>query len=245
MVVSDELDFGSYQADPSLLDRYLKKMDFAGGAFWTFAKYADLQDTWTKYYTHLKDHFGFALSPGDIVFDIGAHHGIVAVNCARLGARVFAYEPHPVNFAVLQRNIALVGTPLIEAWNKAVFSKSGSVIFNFGKTLTTGALVDAGRDWKRTLNNYSVEAVSLEDMVCSHGRIKIKLMKIDCEGSEYEFLMKAPQEVVRRVDYFYIEAHPTRFYDPPDLSGFLEGNGYEVIAMEAAHGCFDFACRRQ
>ncbi len=245
VTVFDELDFESYQSDPSLLDQYLKRMNFCGEPFWTFSKYADLQDIWTRYYCELKDNFGFSIAPSDIIFDIGAHHGIVAVNCARLGARVVAYEPHPVNFAVLQKNIALSSHWNIEAINKAVFSRNDQVIFNFGKTLTTGALVDVGRDWKRTSVNYCVDAVSFEEILRSYGQSKIKFMKIDCEGAEYEFLMKTQKEKIRLVEYYFIEAHPTKDYAPSDLYNFLKISGFETIAREAVHGCFDFICHRQ
>ena len=57
--------------------------------------------------TYLKN--GIALEEGDVVFDIGANIGMFSMFVSRRckGARIFACEPSPVSFQVLQRNLSL------------------------------------------------------------------------------------------------------------------------------------------
>jgi predicted RNA methylase len=52
---------------------------------------------------------GVCILPGDIVFDVGANIGAFALCAAKQGAQVFAYEPIPVTFGLLQQNIHLHG----------------------------------------------------------------------------------------------------------------------------------------
>ncbi len=244
MTASTEMDLATFVQNPSGLDGYLTKFTTSEGLeFITYPHYGALATTWARYHQRLKDLFGFQIKKDDVVVDIGAHHGIVSANCAALGARVIALEPYPVNFEILKRNVALHPGFNIEVRNQAVSGKSGTAVFNCGKTSTTGALLEVGRDWKRTEHNYEVGCTSYADLLKSVDQ-PVKLMKVDCEGGEYAFLMDAPQELLRKVEFFYMEAHPTKFHQPADLEKFMRQQGYEVHAFEEVHGCFDLVCRR-
>jgi FkbM family methyltransferase len=50
-----------------------------------------------------------ALGPDDVFYDIGANIGYYSLLAARNGARVIAFEPHPVTSALLRRNAAANG----------------------------------------------------------------------------------------------------------------------------------------
>jgi FkbM family methyltransferase len=52
---------------------------------------------------------GVSILPGDIVFDVGANIGVFTLCAAKQGAHVYAYEPIPPSFEVLQRNVHLHG----------------------------------------------------------------------------------------------------------------------------------------
>ena len=50
-----------------------------------------------------------SISPGDIVFDVGANIGVLTLCAAKQGAHIYAFEPIPSTFEVLQHNIHLHG----------------------------------------------------------------------------------------------------------------------------------------
>jgi FkbM family methyltransferase len=52
---------------------------------------------------------GVSISPGDIVFDVGANIGVFTLYAAKQGAHIYAFEPIPSTFEVLQHNIHLHG----------------------------------------------------------------------------------------------------------------------------------------
>src|SRR4029453_3943998 len=47
------------------------------------------------------------MRPEDVVFDVGAYHGVWAMLLARHAREVVAFEPNPGTFAVLQETIAV------------------------------------------------------------------------------------------------------------------------------------------
>jgi 2-polyprenyl-3-methyl-5-hydroxy-6-metoxy-1,4-benzoquinol methylase len=50
---------------------------------------------------------GVSISPGDIVFDVGANIGVFTLCAAKQGAHIYAFEPIPPTCEVLQHNIRL------------------------------------------------------------------------------------------------------------------------------------------
>ncbi len=52
---------------------------------------------------------GISISAGDVVVDVGANIGVFTLYAAKQGAQVYAYEPMPPTYAVLQQNIEAHG----------------------------------------------------------------------------------------------------------------------------------------
>jgi precorrin-6B methylase 2 len=72
--------------------------------------------------------FHTLVQPGDRVVDVGAHVGYFTLLAARLcgpNGRVFAFEPHPDNFRLLERNIRENGAENVTAVRKAVADRAG------------------------------------------------------------------------------------------------------------------------
>ena len=84
------------------------------------------------------------------IIDIGAHHGIFSIFAASKGYNLLSFEPNPINFSILKKNLSENNDLDIQLFNQAVSKKSEILTFNMGKTSTTGALVNSNRDWKRT-----------------------------------------------------------------------------------------------
>ena len=58
----------------------------------------------------------------------------------------------------------------IKTHSCAIAGKPGTMVFNFGKTSTTGAMVDAGRDWKRTEQNIDIKAIDINEVPSKHNK---------------------------------------------------------------------------
>src|SRR4029078_12849095 len=73
------------------------------------------------------DYFGYRVTPGDIVVDIGANIGTFSVYAAKVcgASRVFSFEPFPDNYRMLLRNIAQDGLGNMTCVNQAVAGNRG------------------------------------------------------------------------------------------------------------------------
>jgi FkbM family methyltransferase len=142
---------------------------------------------------------------GNVVLDIGAHVGVVSIYLAKEhpGITVHAFEPLPENYKRLVRNITANGVSNVVAHNEAV-SEDGRdlVLVTDVKSNSGGASAfvvgpDAGE-------SVTVPSVTLTEVFETYVADRCRLLKIDCEGAEYEILKDAPLE---RIDYIRGEFH--------------------------------------
>ena len=121
------------------------------------------------------------LKSGDVVVDIGAHKGVVSCYLAKRypGIKVYAYEPLEDNFNALLENIALNGVE-VEANHCAVTGDGRDVTLYYSNGNTGGANIYGG-GYEPVKH---IGSVKFADVL---GRFEqIALLKIDCEGAEYE-----------------------------------------------------------
>ena len=77
--MKDEPNFGDFQVSEGVLDEFLIDITLEGGrTFRTYEKPRLLEKTAIAYFSELREQVdGFSISEGDVVIDVGAHHGIV------------------------------------------------------------------------------------------------------------------------------------------------------------------------
>ena len=76
-----------------------------------------------------------SLRPGDCVMDVGANIGLFALEAARRGARVHAFEPLPAIFAALEANAR--GDSKIRAHNLALGAQAGQATFAYFRRVSS------------------------------------------------------------------------------------------------------------
>ncbi len=149
--------------------------------------------------------------PGDVVVDIGANIGIVALYLAKKhpGLRIIAIEPVPTTFSHLRENVRANGVNNITALNCAV-TRDGrdlQMIVNPGHSGgSTGHL----RNMRQPGHyNLTVKSRTLDRIFDEYVPGRCRLLKIDCEGAEYEILTGA--RCLQRVDHLGIEIHHNQY----------------------------------
>jgi len=170
---------------------------------------------------------GFSINKKDIVVDVGAHIGIFSIYAALKATqgKVYAYEPVPKNFRLLNHNIKLNNLNNITPLNLAISdSKRKKKIY---LTDSSGTASVFGRRKQRF---YSIKAIGLKDIFEDSGLKKINFLKIDCEGSEYDILLNTPKKYLNRIDRIAMEYHEGSYttYKCQDLEIFLRSHSFKV-----------------
>lgn len=126
------------------------------------------------------------LPENGIVVDIGANVGIISFYFAKKypSCKVYAYEPHPINYENLVKGIAENEINNVFPFNLAVLEESGYEVEIYLDEENSGA----SSIYYPSEKCATVESISLSDIVKQNGIEKIDYLKIDCEGAEFEIL---------------------------------------------------------
>jgi len=168
----------------------------------------------------MHDEYGIQkldIQDGDVIIDVGAHIGAFTLALYALGVKlgVYCYEPIPENYNILFKN--LEDNDLQDfgyCWQKAVVGKKrdhlriyyGDDSFDGLAHKFIGTHVDNPPEtWKR--GYVDAEAITLEQIFKENKIAQCKVLKMDCEGTEYEILEHAPAEVLDCIDYIIGEHH--------------------------------------
>jgi len=166
---------------------------------------------------------------GDIILDIGANIGWYSLIFAQQGATVHAFEPDPMNNALLVENIKI---------NKLDNLVSSHLFAISDKKSTMSLYLYPNRNRGRHSLNpnlgctiIDVQTVSLDEFLDeSHIDIKkVKLLKMDIEGHELPALQGA-KKLLQHVPYLLVEHGPEHIriggYNPKDLIDLLYHHDY-------------------
>ncbi len=123
------------------------------------------------------------IKEGDIVFDLGAQIGSFAVMAAKLGAKVYSFEPNKTNYGFLEKNIKINNLEgKIIPFNIGIYSFDGKVGLNTETSNTGGYSIEKDNE----SNGEEIEVKKMSTVMSENNIKKINLLKIDVEGSEFE-----------------------------------------------------------
>ena len=171
-----------------------------------------------------------ALRPQPVVVDIGGYIGDFSIYAVRyLGAaRVIVYEPTAENFELLKRNVQINGyADRISAVNKAV---SGADEVTLNVQLEENDEVHVSAYWYRGAQQRKLPSVTLERLFETHQLDRVDLLKIDCEGGEYDIFPAIPDRLFKRIENIVFEYHRIEGFETKldRILGQLRSAGYTL-----------------
>lgn len=190
-------------------------------------------DVWSLKETLLDqfyEQFGFAVQDGWTVVDIGGGIGDYTIFAAygRPNARVLAFEPFPESFQLLRENLSLNQIKNVEIFSQAVSSQENTLQFSAPSSdplsvqTAHGLLASAG-------DAQQVTAVSLASIINGPAGGRIDLLKLDCEGAEYDILLNSTPDVLNKIDRIVMEYHDGLTpFNHDDLVSYLTEHGFKV-----------------
>ncbi|MDE1820497.1 MAG: FkbM family methyltransferase [Euryarchaeota archaeon] len=139
---------------------------------------------------------------GRTVIDVGASIGDSTIYFARRGAlKTIGLEPYPIPFEAACQNVARSGLEgRIELRRALCGPKEGTAMVSSSARATdnTSAITDHG--------DLATPVVTL-DHLASQLSVQGGILKLDCEGGEYEILQSTPTEALARFDQLVVEYH--------------------------------------
>jgi len=158
-----------------------------------------------------------------IVLDVGANSGATSIFFILNGAnKVFAIEPMPKTYLILKKNIEINKlSELIIPLNYGI-GKPGKV--NLDENIS-----GQGADINSAIKSFGkpVEIKSLKYIVDNY-KIDKCVLKMDCEGCEYDALLSLDNDTILHFDEIMLEYH----YGYENLKKFLEYSGYNVFCTK-------------
>ncbi len=212
---------------PQVLGHFLTKSNkggyfrFRNGLVMRYAQWVEVEEVLG---TFVRRDYG-TVSAGATVVDVGASLGSFSLFAARQGARVLAFEPAPESFALLTKNIKLNRLKnRINSFRLGVAGRPGKrPLF-----LTPFSPLSSffGRGTKAM-----VDCTTLEEVFRAHRLKSLDLLKLDCEGAEYEILYQTPPEILKKIKEIRLEYHvlPGRRTNPEGLTEFLVRRGFALV----------------
>ncbi len=170
------------------------------------------------------------LSKNPTIVDIGGYIGDFDLYAAKyLGAKkIVVYEPSPENFSVLIKNIEDNGFhDTITAVNKAV-SNSSEVELNF--YIKEHQEIHVSKYFYNNCDRRTIPSVTLAEIIEDHKLENIDLLKIDCEGGEYDIIPSLTNYELGRTKNIVFEHHRVNDYEKKvdAIIRQLRGAGYSV-----------------
>lgn len=198
-------------------------------------KIRNVMDIWSIKETFLDrfyERFSTSIGNGWTVMDIGGGIGDFTVFVATQNEKsiVYAFEPTPNSFRLLQENLLLNQIENAQVFPQAIWSRNSEIVIDttIGQP---GQFTSKAIETKSDLHegHMLVPSLTLEQAFEVTGIALCNLLKIDCEGAEYEILFHTPIAVLERIERIIMEYHDNvTEYTHRDLVAFLRDRGFAV-----------------
>lgn len=167
-----------------------------------------------------------AVKEGDTVIDIGANIGYFTVLLAKLvgpQGKVYAFEPDPRNFHLLQRTVERNGWTHVIIEQKAVSNKAGESLLYQTREWTANTLTPSEH-----LSTARVQVVNLDGFLSNEHHIAF--IKMDMDGSE-PLAISGMAQLIQRSPNIRVLAE----YQPGNLKRYLS-SPLDFIIIAEQHG---------
>lgn len=197
---------------------------------------------------YLKHEYG-DVDDNSTIIDIGANIGAFSIYCTKHheNNKAYAFEPSTVNYQYLLENIEInkLGSRIVP-FKYAVGARNGKAMLTIQSTSLFHSLYKIESDEgyaersDEGVNSEEVDCITLKDIIDLNQIERCDLLKLDCEGAEYDILYNLPVVYLGRIKRIAIECHKLKTDNPEynykGLMNYLSKNGFEI--KQFGHGIF-------
>ncbi len=164
------------------------------------------------------------------IIDVGAHVGAASLAMARTwpGVPITCVEPSRATASLLRRNLAANRIPatVVQA---AAGAYAGTAVLQEAESGSFENSIDWQADAARTLSESRqlVSVIRMADLLAQAGTGPV-VVKLDCEGSEFEIVGGTPAAAWDQVAVVMMEYHPVPGHDFVELTDRFRGMGFSL-----------------
>ncbi len=182
------------------------------------------------------------LADRPVIIDVGANAGYFTLFAAARfpSATILSFEPIPKNYRLLERNVRANRKCRILPFQLAVAGVSGHADMSFDEedTVSTAAHIVRQDTSTHQTATIQVPCTTLAEILKTNHLDRCDLLKLDCEGAEYEILYQCPPHALAKIRQMAIEVHsgPSPENEPESLKAYLRSQGFETYETSRALG---------
>ena len=167
-----------------------------------------------------------------LILDIGAFTGIYSLLAALLDktSKIYAFEPNPITFELLEKNIRLNSFSNVHSFNYGVSTFSGEQTFyNWGERADSGMSIINHQFVEKDLGEVTLKVKNSAD-IRTDANQKIDLIKMDIERAELPILIHAKEYIKKDRPVIFCEVLDKKAYKEFDI--FFNGLDYNFIKID-------------
>ncbi|GAP96379.1 FkbM family methyltransferase [Leptolyngbya sp. NIES-2104] len=173
----------------------------------------------------------------EVILDIGANIGCTALLFGELSKEVYAFEPSPTTFQLLEKNILNSGLENIALQNTGLGEESGEFTLTFSPANRSGGFVSNQTQIEAGHVTEKITIRQLDEVIQSLNLSQVDFIKIDVEGFEGQVLRGATQTlatyqpiVVLELNHWCLNAFQRTSI--PDFFDFLRSQFPILLAID-------------
>ena len=166
-------------------------------------KSTDLMQLTTIWLTREYEAADFEIKENDTIIDVGGHIGLFMLFCEQFchKGKIYCFEPASDNYKIFLDNTKLNNFKNVFPFNIAVSKQDGKIPLYLNDD-TSGHSI-----FLKNSNSIQVDSITLQKIFDLNNIEKCNLLKLDCEGSEYEIIDSLPESYFSMIDKMIIEYH--------------------------------------
>lgn len=178
------------------------------------------------------------IKKGHVIIDIGANVGYHTLIFSKLTGEngfVYAFEPEPLNYKTLKKNVDLNNLDNVRCVNKAISEKQETLDFFVSNSFNKGTHSLVYNPIQHSQESIKIDAIPLSHFILENDLNKIDFIKIDVEGAEYEVIKGMETSLIEYKPTLLVEinneAQETHGKTSKSLKEYICGFGYDCYEI--------------